>query len=288
MKILSILGAGCLLFTTLQVSAQNDGNYQLDEVYSMASEGTLYLRSEDANVRITGTNRSDARVIIDRSEEIKGASSRKRSFEMEIEEKSGDLYLTEKSRSSGWMMGYYQLDYDITIELPMNASLKVDGEDDDYLIKSVNGSIRVQTEDGDVELLNCNGDDFEIVLEDGDLRMDGGNGSLYVNVEDGDVDMRNGSFEEVEIRTEDGDVILETKLIGEGLYDIDGDDATIEFVVLAGGGDFEISKDDARVSASKDFELVRERDSRVSYSLAGGAADVRIRTSDGRVRLTKN
>jgi len=288
MKTRLTLGIVCLSLLSITAFAQEDGDYQLDKVFSMDSDGTLYLRSEDANVRITGSDRSDVRVVIDRIEEIRGASSRKRSYEMEIEEKGGDLYMTEKKRSSGWNVGYYRLDYDITIELPMNASLKIDGEDDDYLIKSVNGSIRLQTEDGDVELVSCNGDDFEIELEDGDLRMDGGKGSLYLNMEDGDADVRNGNFDKVEVRTEDGDVILETALIDDGVYDIDGEDATVELVVLNGGGEFNITKDDARVSATRDFELMRETDSRVSYKLKAGDADVRIRTNDGRVRLSKN
>lgn len=288
MKTKLILGIICLSFFSTQLFAQRDGEYHLDEVYKIDNEGTLFLRSEDAEVKITGSDRSDVRVVIDRYEETKGASSSRRSFEMEVEEKSGNLYLTERSKSSGWNVGYYRLDYEITIELPMNASLKIDGEDDDYVIKSVNGSIRLQTEDGDVELLDCNGSDFEIELEDGDLRMDGGEGSLYIDVEDGDVDVRNGSFDKLEISTEDGDVIIETKLEDNGAYDIDGEDATIELVVLNGGGEFNISKDDARVSASKDFELLRETDSRVSYRLENGDADVRIRTSDGRVRLTRN
>jgi len=281
------IGIFCLSLLAFDAVAQSDGDYSLDQVYSMADDGTLYLRSEDAQVRITGSDRSDVRVMIERKEEVRGASSR-RTYEMEIEEKSGNLYLTERSRSSGWNVGYYRLDYEITIEMPMNASLKIDGEDDDYLIKSVQGSIRLQTEDGNVELIDCNGDDFEIELEDGDLRMDGGNGSLYVNVEDGDIDVRNGDFERLEIITEDGDIMVETNLADKGIYDIDGQDATIELIVLKGGGEFEISKDDARVSVTKEFEMLRETDAREIYKLTPGNADVRIRTEDGRVRLTKN
>jgi hypothetical protein len=281
------IGIFCLSFLAFNAIAQSDGDYSLDQVYSLADDGTLYLRSEDAQVRITGSDRSDVRVMIERKVEVRGASSR-RSFEMQIEEKSGNLYLTERSKSSGWNVGYYRLDYEITIELPMNASLKIDGEDDDYLIKSVQGSIRLQTEDGNVELIDCNGDDFEIELEDGDLRMDGGNGSLYVNVEDGDIDVRNGNFDRVEIITEDGDIMVETNLADKGVYDIDGQDATIELIVLQGGGEFDISKDDARVSVTKEFEMLRDTDSRETFRLSPGTADVRIRTEDGRVRLTKN
>ena len=204
---------------------------------------------------------------------------------MEIEEKTGDLFIKERSRSSGWNVGYYRLDYEIIIEMPMNGSLRIDGEDDDYIIRSVNGSIQLQTEDGDVELIDCNGDDFEIEMEDGDFRMDGGTGSLYINMEDGDVDIRGGKFKSIEARMEDGNLTLETDLLDDGEYNLTGDDADMEFVVLAGGGEFNISKDDGRVSASKDFDLKRETESRVEYFLPSGKANVRIKTNDGRVRL---
>lgn len=287
MIIKSTLGMVCLCLLSFSLSAQEDGEYTLDQTYSLDQNGTVHLRSEDADIRITGSDRNDVRVVIERFEEIRGASSR-RSFEMEIEEKSGDLYIKERKRSSGWTMGYYRLDYEITIEMPKNGSLRIDGEDDDYVIKSVNGSIQLTTEDGDVELMDCNGDDFEIEMEDGDLKMDGGSGSLYINMDDGDADVRRGNFKDVEIRMQDGNMILETSLDDSGRYDMRGDDADMELVVLSGGGDFTISKDDGRVSASSDFDLLRETDYRVEYKLPSGKADVSIKTNDGRVRLQKD
>lgn len=291
MKATFITTLSIILFATVQLKAQDDGEYHLDRVYQMDSEGTLYLRSEDANVRITGSDRSDVRVVIDRIEDIKGISNRRRDFDMEIEEVSGDLYVTEKNRSSSRVtfgISVYRLEYDISIELPRNASLKIDGEDDDYVIRSVNGSISIDVEDGDIELLNCESKDFEITLEDGDLKLDGGYGELYVDVEDGDLDIRNGQFEGVEITTEDGDLMIETTLADGGFYDIDGEDATIEFVVLGGSGQFDISRDDARVNASDAFKLIRDTERRITYELGSEGAEVSIRTKDGRVRLFKN
>ena len=278
-----------LLFSIISfnAAAQDSGNFKLDEVYNMGSNGTLHLRSEDADVKITGTDRSDVHVYIERNEEVKGMSSARGRFDVDVEERDGDLFIRERKPNARFTMGYYRLDYEITIEMPKTGSLRIQGEDDDYIIKSVNGAISIETEDGNVDLVECMGDDFEIELEDGDLRMDGGNGSLYVNVEDGDADIRNGNFKDIEIRSEDGDVLIETSLSNAGKYDFSGDDASIELVVLSGGGDFDISKDDGRVTASSAFDLIHESDYRVEYKLPSGEADVRIRTNDGRVRLSK-
>jgi len=267
---------------------EGQGSFHLDETYTLSATGTLHLDSEDADVRIIGSNRSDVHVLIDRSVESRGMSNRNRDFAMEVESRNGDLYLEEKrGRGISYGFGYYRVDYDILIELPESASLRIKGEDDDYFVKNVNGHITIETEDGDVELNNCNGNKFDIRLEDGDLRMDGGEGDLYIRLDDGDADIRNGKFESVEINAEDGSVSIETEVLDGGSYDIRTDDSNVEFVVLSGGGDFTISKDDGRILASTDFDLIRETDYREQYKLKGGSADVVIRVEDGRVRLTR-
>ena len=292
-KQLTALCMASAILVSTSLNAQDDrddrGDFHLDENYEISATGTLHLDSEDADVRITGTNRSDVRVKIDRDESSRGLSSRSRSFEVEVENRDGDLYVTEKRGRSGASItfGSYSVQYDITIELPESSSLRIKGEDDDYYVKNVNGKISIQTEDGDIELDDCNGDKFDIRLEDGDLRMDGGKGDLYLRMDDGDADIRNGKFESLEVTSEDGSVSIETEIADGGSYDIRTDDSNVEFIVLNGGGEFTISKDDGRVQASSDFDLKRESDSREEYSLGGGSADIQIRVNDGRVRLSK-
>ena len=68
----------------------------------------------------------------------------------------------------------------------------------------------MEVEDGDVEIIDCKGNDFQFDLEDGDLKLDGGQGKLVINTEDGDVEVRRSTFQNVDIEVEDGDVTLET------------------------------------------------------------------------------
>lgn len=280
-----------LMLTTTLALAQNDrdkgSDYHLDQNYEMNATGTLHLSSSDANVRIIGSNRTDVHVKIDRQEEIRGFSSRGGSFEVNVENRGGDLYVTErKGRGPRITMGSYRIDYEILIELPEGASLRVKGDDDDYYVRNVEGAIDMEADDGDIELVDCNGSRFDLNLEDGDLKMNGGQGKLYISLDDGDADILNGKFEELEMKVEDGTIIVETEISDSGIYDIRGDDARIEFVVLAGGGDFNITKDDGSVRASDKFETIRETDYRSELRLKGGKADVQIRTNDGRVRLS--
>jgi hypothetical protein len=268
------------------VSAQ-DNNFNLDEVYSLSSDGTIHLKSEDANVKITGSDRTDVHVVIDRAETSRGIRSNRSRFDIEVEERQGDLYIQEPSqRGVTFQIGTSRVAYKIEIEMPKTGSLRIKGDDDDYVIRSVNGEISIETDDGDVELIECNGDKFDIQLEDGDLRMDGGKGSLYIRVDDGDVDVRNGAFERLEVDAEDGNMSLETSLSDNGRYELSGDDANIDFVVLGGGGEFNVVMDDGRVSASSAFKTIQETEDRSRLQLDGGTANVDIRIEDGRVRLS--
>ena len=280
-----------LLMIGLTANAQRDRNsntdYELDQEYNLDAQGTVHLSSSDAQVNIKGTDRNNVHLVVNRYEDVRGVSSSRRSFEIDVEERNGDLYITERERRGvNIRMGYYSVDYDIDIEMPMTGSLRIKGDDDDYVIRSVNGKISIAVDDGDIELINCEGDDFDIELEDGDLKMDGGKGNFYGRIDDGDIDIRNGNFESVEIRAEDGNVSIETSLSNKGTYELSADDARIDFVVLSGGGKFNVLKDDGRVSADSTFDTIRETDSRSQLELKGGDAEVDIRVNDGRVRLS--
>ncbi|MFT6828358.1 MAG: hypothetical protein ACI9Z3_000797 [Roseivirga sp.] len=282
--VMSLVG----LLATTALNAQKNGEYHLDQSYTIAANGTLYLDSEDANVNITGSSRTDAHVKIDRVVETRGFSSGRNEFRFDVEDRAGNLYLTERRRGGVTLqVGYSRTDYTIDIELPRGVSLKIQGEDDDYVIRNIDGKISIETEDGDIEVIDCFGSDFQFKLEDGDLKVDGGNGSISIDIEDGDVDIRKGNFDRIEVDVQDGNIILETAILDNGIYDIKAEDARIDFVVLKGGGEFLVLKDDGSLRTSSDFETLQESDHRALVKLPGGNAKIEIRTDDGRVRLSK-
>ena len=85
-------------------------------------------------------------------------------------------------------------DYEISLEVPKGVNLVLKGDDDDYRIENVDGSITLDIDDGDAELRNCNGNHFDFNVDDGDIEMRGGNGFLYVRSDDGDIIIRDGNF----------------------------------------------------------------------------------------------
>ncbi|MGK7370724.1 MAG: DUF4097 family beta strand repeat-containing protein [Candidatus Halalkalibacterium sp. M3_1C_030] len=278
-----------LLFLTLHTEAQTTDEFNLDKVYSIEDSGTISLNSDDANVTIKGSDRNDVRVKIHYKLSVKGlAIGENEEFEMIVEERNGNLNIYEKERDFGnkVVFGSTDEEYRITIEAPRGVSLDLSGDDEDYRISSIDGSISVEADDSGIELNDCNGDEFNIKLDDGELYMDSGKGSLRVNIDDGDVRILNGDFSSIEVETDDSELDITTRLADNGDYTFDLDDGDLRLNIAGGGGEFEIRHDNADISASSEFEQTMDDDDRSQYSLPGGNATVSISTDDGDIILS--
>ena len=285
----TLLATGILL-SSFSVLAQSDktGNFHLDKEFKMESAGVIHLSSSDAKVFIIGSSRSTAHVKIDREVTTKGLIFGEEKFTVDVTEQNGGLLIKERSGSTHvGMVGYYNENYTMNIEVPTGASLVIRGDDGDYFIKAVNGSIELDLDDADVELAGCLGSNFKIRLDDGDLRMDTGKGTLEVDADDADIVIKSASFEKIMADIDDGDFVIETALSENGDYYIDAQDGLISFTVLGGGGKFDIRHDDARVIAEGKFDTVEKSEDRTRLTLANGNAKVNIHADDARVRLIR-
>ncbi len=284
----TLLSTGILLFSfSAWAQSDKEGDFHLNKEYKMESAGVIHLNSADAKVFITGTSRSTAHVKIDREVTTKGLMFGEENFSVEVTEQDGNLIIKEKSGSTHVGMGYYNEDYTINIEAPAGVSLVIRGDDGDYFIKEVNGSIELDLDDADIELAGCKGSNFKIRLDDGDLIMDTAKGTLELDVDDADVKIKSAAFEKIIADIDDGDFIVETSLSQNGDYDITAQDGFVSMTVLGGGGKFDIRHDDARVIAEGSFDTVEKSEDRTRLTLANGNANVSIRADDARVRLIR-
>ncbi|MBA4057207.1 MAG: hypothetical protein C0490_21015, partial [Marivirga sp.] len=199
-----------------------EGGFHLDKEYKIDSKGLLNLSSSDGKVFITGSTRPTAHIKIDRKITTKGWTWGEDNFRVEIREENGNLKIEEKKDASHVaIVGYYNEEYKIEIEVPEGISLKVRGDDGDYYIKNINGSIILNLDDADAELADCKGDNFEFRLDDGDIRMDQGKGKLEVVGDDADVEIYKATFSSIRADIDDGDLIIETSLADNGEYFIE-------------------------------------------------------------------
>ncbi len=285
----SLFVATLMLCTSAFVAtAQSTDEFHMDEAYSIGSGGTIHLQSDDAEVRIIGSNRSDVRVKVDYKLEIKGFSfgSGDR-FQMIVEERGGNLRIREKPREfqSRGVFGSMREEYTILIEAPRNVSLRIEGDDETYEISGIDGRLDLDADDTDITIRDCGGDFFAFDMDDGSLDMDEGRGELRIRLDDGDFEIGRGNFTSVRVEADDADMSITTSLADNGRYRFDMDDSELNFTVAGGGGAFEVRHDNGRISASGPFERVMEDDHISRYRLQGGSARVDIETDDGRIRF---
>ena len=110
-----IASALVLLINTCEVLAQ-EKEFHLDEIYSISENGTITLSSDDADIFIIGSDRSDVHVKIDRVVEAKGIRWGEKNFDVKVSEAGGDLRIEDKEwgNQSG-MVGYTREEYVIRI-----------------------------------------------------------------------------------------------------------------------------------------------------------------------------
>jgi hypothetical protein len=278
-----------LVAATLAATAQTkDGIFQIDRDYPMSPKGTVKLNSSDAKVYITGTARTNAHVKIYRQVTTKGVVFGQEEFSVDVYEDDGNLVIREHSNSTVvGMVGYHYEKYEITMEVPEGASLQVRGDDGDYRVRNVNGSISIDVDDGDVDLSGCSGDYFKFHLDDGDIVMDEGKGKLDIDADDADVQIANGKFISIMADVDDGDLQIETTLADNGEYAIQAQDGLVALIITGGGGKFDVRHDDSRVTTEGDFQQIDRSENRTTLTLASGNARVDIRSDDARVKLVK-
>jgi hypothetical protein len=275
-----------LTLCVVSVAIAQDGSFHLDNVYKVDKRGTIDLSSSDAKVYITGSLRPDVHVKIDRTIETKGIYNSREEFTVEVESVGGDLRIRERQNSfQNGIITYQKENYKIVIEAPEGMSLTVRGDDGDYFIKNVNGSISMSIDDADAQLSACKGNKFSFRIDDGDIRMDEGRGSLEIDADDADVQVYKGQFSSIDANSDDGDILIQTTLADTGLYSFKCQDGLVSLDVLGGGGEFTIHHDDGHVSTSENFKTTYESEDQTRLVLAKGTAKVTVRADDARVKL---
>lgn len=283
-----LFSAVFLLFSIVAYPQTKDGIFQMDRDYAMSPKGTIKLNSSDAKVYVTGTTRSNAHVKIYRQVTTKGVVFGQEEFQVDVYEDDGNLVIREHSNSTVvGMIGYHYEKYEINLEVPEGASLQIRGDDGDYRIRNVNGSISMDLDDGDVDLSGCSGDYFQFRLDDGDIVMDEGRGKLDIEADDADVQISNGKFVSVIADLDDGDLQIETSLADNGEYIIDAQDGLVAMTITGGGGKFTVRHDDSRVTTEGEFQQIDRSEGRTTLVLANGNARVDIRSDDARVKLVR-
>jgi hypothetical protein len=270
----------------VNVALGQNGEFHLDKEFKIGKTQMIDLSCSDAKVFISGSRRGTVHVKIDRTVEAKGWTSGVEDFKVDVEETEEGLKIRERKHGTNVYVGYYSESYRIEIEAPEGAGLTVRGDDGDYFIKNINGSISLSLDDADAELTDCQGDSFNFRFDDGDLRMNTGRGKLVIDADDADVDISNAQFTEIDADVDDGDLVIETSLNDNGKYEMNDQDGLISLSITSGGGEFTIYHDDGHINARGNFQTTRESKDETSLILATGKAKVVMHADDANVKLS--
>lgn len=277
-----------VVLIALNVSLQaQDREFKLDNVYPVEENGIIHLNSDDAEVTIKGSDRSDVHVVIYRRLDVDGWKVKSDGeFSVEVENRDGDLYITENNTEEHRLvLGEVNEEYRITLEVPESVGLEIKGDDDTYDISNIDLGVNLSADDSDVELSDVRGENFTFNIDDGNIKMNEARGNLSLKMDDGELFVREAEFSEVDADYDDGQIDITTSLADDGLYLFDMDDGELELSVTGGGGTFEIDHDDQDLYVGDQFEKVRSDEDESVYRLEGGNARIEIDTDDGRVEL---
>lgn len=282
----SILIVATISFLTSSLYAQGS-EYNLDETYKIAKQGELHLESDDAEVTVTGSDRSDVHLVVYRRVDVDGWNvDSEGKFKIDVENKNGNLHIREvNSERHRVIFGNIDEEYRIDIKVPHSVSLSLKGDDDNYTIAAVNGSISVDADDSNIDLRGVGGNSFEFNNDDGTIRMDGGTGQLVVNLDDGEFYSSRSSFSDINLKADDAEIEIATSLANDGSYIFDMDDGDLTLNIAGGGGRFDIQHDDPNIEVGNSFETLDTDDDKSVYRLVGGKASIKIKTDDGDIEL---
>jgi DUF4097 and DUF4098 domain-containing protein YvlB len=235
-------------------------NYSVLAVIRIPRATVIDVTTEDGDVRIDDLN-GDARIYTE----------------------DGDLELSE---IRGETIDINTEDGDITAGSLAANEITISTEDGDLDIETIEGKrIHVSSSDGDISVSRVEGMEMTVETEDGDVsitRIDGD--ETTVEAEDGDIELA-VSGRRLEIRCEDGDVAV--SLLSEMEVDIDIDDGDIELDIPK-GADADIDLRGGHVNVRNIAVKGRVSDSSIEGSINNGGAMIRVRASDGSIRIREN
>ena len=277
------------LALSLPIARAKTSSYHLDEVYPIDAQGTLYLRTGDADIQISGSDRKDVHLVVHYTQDVHGLGvvSDDEPFAIDVTPEHGDLRIREQSGSRSYIgvMVSVREEYTITIEAPSTVKLQLVGDDGSYSINSFSSAIGLRMDDGRARLRKLTGTEYDFEMGDGSIDMEGGSGRLEVSMDDGRFSGDSGAFSSVDAEMEDGTMELESTLSDSGEYRLRADDGSIRFTILGGGGTFTVDYDDGHVRSSGAFQMMDSDEGYRLFNLPGGTAHSRIRIADGTVSL---
>jgi DUF4097 and DUF4098 domain-containing protein YvlB len=274
--------------------------------YSVSGRTEVYLRADDGSVRVRPSDSAkvEFRVIYE-------GYTLNDNLTLEARQDGNRVELIERiQRFDSWKHDWKEREFgrrriNIEVRAPKDSDLRIETGDGSVHVSSMNGLVDVRTGDGFVDVSDLSGR-VDVRSGDGAIQADRVKGDLRLRTTDGaingtDLDGRlqawtgdgqvqlTGRFDELNIASGDGRVVARATKgsVVSFPWNIRTGDGSVEVAIPDGlKADLDVATRDGRINldapVSVRGEIGRKR---VRGELNGGGPTLRIRTSDGSVRV---
>ncbi len=281
--------AGCV------VRVDSDG-FRLREEKRFTTKGrpTVQLGTFDGGIVIRGWDRDEVSVEIEKRGRDKAAAE---AIEV-IAEQKGDVVHVE-ARKKDLAEERYRIGWNgvsrsakLIVSVPIDSNLIVRTGDGSIRVDHVNGKVELRSADGSVTGRDLTGD-LIAHTEDGSIRLEGVDGKCDVASNDGSIAVQ-GRLDALRVSTEDGSVVVRANAGSKIARDWNlstGDGSLVLYVTDGLGADVDAETRDGSVKLDTGLTFERGDGERTHSTLRGrlGAGGPRLvmRTGDGTIRLRR-
>ncbi len=255
----------------------------------------MQLATFDGAIVIRGWDRHEVSVEIEKRGRDKAAAeaidivAEQKGDVIRVEARKKDL-ADERTMSIGW--SGQSRSAKMVVSVPTGSDLVVRTGDGSIRVEHVNGRVELKSADGSVTGRELTGD-IVAHTEDGSIRLEGIDGKCDVVSEDGSIAVT-GRFEGLRVSTEDGSVVVRANAGSKIDRDWNlstGDGSLVLYVADGLAADVDARTGDGTVKYDSGLTFARDGDDHSRSSLRGrlGAGGPRLvmRSGDGTIRLRR-
>ncbi len=282
--------AGCV------VRVDSDG-VRLREEKRFTTKGhpTIQLATFDGSIVVRGWDRNEVSVEVEKRGRDKNAAE---AIEVVAEQK-GDVVRVEARKKElrqerDYTLGWHGMSRSakLVVSVPTGSDLIVRTGDGSIRVEHVQGRVELRSADGSVTGRELTGD-VVAHTEDGAIKLEGIDGKCDVASDDGSIAVQ-GRFEGLRVSTADGSVVVRASAgstIERGWNLSTGDGSLVLYVADGLAADVDAQTRDGSVRLDSGLAFARDGGERSRSTLRGrlGAGGPRLvmRTGDGTIRLRR-
>lgn len=289
-----------LLFNVASFAIAASGEKSFDKKFTVASGGTLTIKTDFGGVSVVGTDAKEVSIHAD----MKGRQRDVDNFQITANQSAGGVEVTGKSPRSnwGWNWNNNDLEVEFTIKVPKDYNLRMETSGGNISVNNVNGKLNGGTSGGDITLTNIAGA-IDLETSGGNIQTEKIQGQLHMETSGGDIRISEVKGD-VDVNTSGGNIVLKT-VAGKVRAETSGGNISVNvsetnrgvYAETSGGNiDIVMPKNisaniDAETSGGEvtcDFPVTMQGkfdESRVRGTINGGGNQIHAHTSGGNVRL---